>query len=104
MEDRIGEVFRGVVSGVKTWGVYVELPGWNTEGMIRLENFSDDKYVVDEKNMMIRGIFSDKKYYLGDEIYVKLLFVDKMKKNIDFDLSSEREYEEQNTKEQTDTE
>lgn len=99
MEDRIGEVFRGVVSGVKTWGVYVELPGWNTEGMIKLENFSDDKYVVDEKNMMIRGIFSDKKYYLGDEIYVKLLFVDKVKKNIDFDLSSEREYEEQNLSE-----
>lgn len=95
MEERIGEVFRGVVSGVKTWGVYVELPGWNTEGMIRLENFSDDKYVVDEKNMMIRGIFSDKKYYMGDEIYVKLLFVDKMKKTIDFDLSSEREYDEQ---------
>lgn len=93
MEDRIGEVFRGVVSGVKTWGVYVELPGLNTEGMIRLENFSDDKYVVDEKNMMIKGIFSDKKYFLGDEIYVKLLQVDKVKKTIDFDLSSEREYE-----------
>ncbi len=100
MEDRIGEVFRGVVSGVKTWGVYVELPGWNTEGMIRLENFSDDKYVVDEKNMMIRGIFSDKKYYLGDEIYVKLLFVDKVKKTIDFDLSNEREYEEQDLSEE----
>lgn len=94
MEDKIGEVFRGVVSGVKTWGVYVELPGFNTEGMIRLENFSDDKYVVDEKNMVIKGIFSDKKYFLGDVIYVKLLQVDKMKKTIDFDLSSEREYEE----------
>lgn len=95
MEDRIGEVFRGVVSGVKTWGVYVELPEYNTEGMIRLDNFSDDKYVVDEKNMMIRGIFSDKKYFLGDEIYVKLIFVDKLKKTIDFDLSSESEFEDQ---------
>ncbi|MCO5231042.1 MAG: ribonuclease R [Chitinophagales bacterium] len=89
METRIGEVFRGVVSGVKSWGVYVELPEYNTEGMIRLDSFDDDKYVVDEKNMLIKGIYTDKKYYLGDEIFVKLAFVDKKKKTIDFDLSSE---------------
>ncbi|MCO5232679.1 MAG: ribonuclease R [Chitinophagales bacterium] len=91
MECRIGEVFRGVVSGVKSWGVYVELPEYNTEGMIRLDSFGDDKYVVDEKNMLIKGIFTDKKYYLGDEIYVKLSFVDKRKKTIDFELSTKDE-------------
>lgn len=94
MQDRVGGIFRGVVSGVKTWGVYVEIPEYNTEGLIRLESFTDDKYVVDEKNMMIKGIFSDKKYFLGDEIFVKLTFVDKVKKTIDFELSSESEWEE----------
>ncbi|HUH73797.1 MAG TPA: ribonuclease R [Chitinophagales bacterium] len=99
MQDRIGEVFRGVVSGVKSWGVYVELPQYNTEGLIRLESFTDDKYVVDEKNMMIKGLFSDKKYFLGDEIFVKLTFVDKVKKTIDFELSSESKWEEKEEEE-----
>lgn len=94
MQDRVGQIFRGVVSGVKSWGVYVEIPQYNTEGLIRLEGFTDDKYVVDEKNMMIKGIFSDKKYFLGDEIFVKLTFVDKVKKTIDFEPSTESAWQE----------
>ena len=95
MEDKVGEVFKGVVSGVKSWGVYVELPQYNAEGLIRLESFTDDKYVVDEKNMMIKGIFTDKKYFLGDEIFVKISFVDKLKKTIDFELSTQEAWEEE---------
>ncbi len=95
MEERIGEVFSAVISGIKSWGVYVDLPAYNTEGMIRLDSFSDDRYVVDEKNMMIRGIFTEKKYMVGDNIFVKLVQVDKHRKTIDFDLSSEKEFEKQ---------
>ena len=93
MENRIGNSFRGVISGIKSWGVYVELPEYNTEGLIRLDCFSDDKYIVDEKKMQLRGTLTDKKYLLGDTIYVKLIGVDKQKKTIDFDLSSEEEFE-----------
>jgi ribonuclease R len=93
MEDRTGHVFRGVVSGIKSWGVYVELPEYNTEGMIRLDSFDDDKYVVDERRMEIRGIFSNKKYQMGDFIFVRLSGVDKIKKTIDFELASASDYE-----------
>lgn len=92
MEDRIGEVFEGVISGIKTWGVYVELPGYNTEGMVRIDSFDDDNYVVDEKKMMLRGTSSDQKYYVGDTIYVEVAKVDKFRKTIDFDLSSKEEF------------
>jgi ribonuclease R len=93
MEDRTGQVFRGVVSGIKSWGVYVELPEFNTEGMIRLDSFDDDKYVVDERRMEIRGIFSNKRFQMGDFIYVRLTGVDKEKKTIDFGLASAAEFE-----------
>jgi ribonuclease R len=92
MEGRMGQVFKGVISGIKSWGVYVELPEYNTEGMIRLDSFNDDKYIVDERNMLVKGIFSDKRYQLGDFIYVRLAMVDKEKKTIDFDLSSHAEF------------
>lgn len=92
MEDRIGEVFQGVISGIKTWGVYVELPSYNTEGMVRIDDFSDDNYVVDEKNMTIAGSHTGNKYLVGDQIYVRLARVDKFRKTIDFSLSSEEEF------------
>ncbi|HZH67916.1 MAG TPA: RNB domain-containing ribonuclease, partial [Chitinophagales bacterium] len=92
MEDRIGEVFQGVISGIKTWGVYVELPSYNTEGMVRIDDFSDDNYVVDEKNMTIAGSHTGNKYLVGDQIYVRLTRVDKFRKTIDFSLSSEEEF------------
>ena len=95
MEDKVGQVFLGVISGVKTWGVYVELPEFNTEGMISLQSFSDDNYIVDEKKMMLKGVYTDKKYVLGDKTYVKLTKVDKFKKTIDFDLSTQTEYQAQ---------
>lgn len=86
MYDHVGEVFTGVISGVKTWGVYVELPAYNCEGMIKMEAFDDDRYIVDEKKMEVRGIFNNKKFSLGDVIKVRLEGVDMEKKTIDFNL------------------
>jgi ribonuclease R len=86
MYNHVGEVFTGVISGVKSWGVYVELPAYNCEGMIKMEAFDDDRYIVDEKKMEVRGIFNNKKFSLGDVIKVKLEGVDMEKKTIDFIL------------------
>ena len=49
MLDRIGESFQGVISGVKNWGIYVELPDYNCEGLLRTEYLTDDTYLYDEK-------------------------------------------------------
>ena len=43
MEEHIGEVFDGVVSGITAWGMYVELPN-TVEGLVHISNMDDDYY------------------------------------------------------------
>lgn len=88
--DRIGEHFDGVISGVKNWGIYVDLPQYNCEGLVRVETMRDDVYVFDERKMRMLGKRSDKIYQLGDKVEVKLTAVDIEKKTIDFELAKEK--------------
>ena len=87
MLDRIGEHFEGVISGVKNWGIYVELPQYNCEGLVRAETMRDDVYIFDERKMRMIGKRHDKIYQLGDKVEVKLTAVDIEKKTIDFELA-----------------
>ncbi len=86
MTDRIGEQYDGIVSGVKQWGIYVEIPAINCEGLIRQERLRDDSYVYEEKKHRFRGLVTDKSYRLGDIVTIKVLAVDMEKKQIDFEM------------------
>ena len=48
MEHQIGKVFDGIISGLTTWGMYVELPN-TVEGMIHVSNLFDDRYYYQEE-------------------------------------------------------
>lgn len=86
LEDNVGKLFAGIISGVTEWGMYVELTDNKCEGMIRLKDIADDFYVLDEKNYCIVGQRKKKKYQLGDEVKVKVKKVDLSKRQIDFSL------------------
>jgi ribonuclease R len=86
LQDNIGNMFNGVISGVTEWGMYVQIIENNCEGMIRLRDISDDFYTLDEKNYAIIGQRKKKVYQLGDEVRIKVKNVDLTKKQIDFSL------------------
>ncbi|KQB98931.1 ribonuclease R [Pedobacter sp. Hv1] len=86
LEENIGSIFTGIISGVTEWGMYVEIIENKCEGMIRLRDITDDFYVLDEKNYCIIGQRKKKKYQLGDEVQVKVKKVDLSKRQIDFSL------------------
>jgi ribonuclease R len=86
LEDNIGSTYKGLISGVTEWGMYVEIIENKCEGMIRLRDITDDFYVWDEKNYCIVGQRKKKKYQLGDEVLVKVKKVDLSKRQIDFTL------------------
>lgn len=86
LENNIGTEYKGIISGVTEWGMYVEIEENKCEGMIRLRDISDDFYVLDEKNYCIIGQRKKKKYQLGDEVMIRVKKVDLSKRQIDFTL------------------
>jgi len=88
LQDKIGGVFEGLISGISKWGIYVELKGNKCEGLVRYNTFDDDIYYLDEENFRIIGQESGKIYRLGDEVRVRVESVDLIKKQMDFILIS----------------
>ncbi len=88
MQDHVGEVYPGVISGITDWGIYVELEN-KIEGMIPIRELDDDFYIFDEKNYALVGRHNHKKYQLGDEITVKIWRTNLEKKQLDFKLADD---------------
>ncbi|MBN1819868.1 MAG: ribonuclease R [Prolixibacteraceae bacterium] len=87
MQDHIGEIYKGVISGITDWGIYVELDN-KIEGMIPIRELDDDFYVFDEKNYALVGKHSHKKYQLGDDLQVKIWRTNLERKQLDLKLAS----------------
>ena len=83
MEDKIGQIYEGIISGVTGWGIYVELPN-TIEGMVALNQMDDDFYEFDDKNMLVYGKRTKRSYRLGDRVTVSVTKVDRMMGTIDF--------------------
>lgn len=83
MSEHIGEAFEGVISGVMSWGVYVELPN-TIEGMVSAANIEDDYYIYDEQSMSLTGKRHGKVYGIGNKVRVMAVRADKELRTIDF--------------------
>lgn len=93
MQDHKDEEFLGVISGVTEWGVYIEIIANKCEGMVRLQDMSDDRYEFDREEFAVIGQRTNKVYQLGDEVYVKVKNADLVKKHLDFTmLGHEKDY------------
>ena len=90
MEGHIGEVFHGIISGVTSWGMYVELPN-TVEGMISLSDMKDDYYFYDDQRYRMVGEHTKKVYNLGQKVKVQVTNADKLMRTIDFILVEEDE-------------
>ncbi|MDE6616869.1 MAG: ribonuclease R [Lachnospiraceae bacterium] len=90
MEQFIGESFEGMVSGVTSWGMYVELPN-TVEGMVKVADIPGDYYYFDEEHYCMTGEHTGKNYKLGDKIKVTVAAVDRTIKTIDFIIAEDEE-------------
>ncbi|MEK7669074.1 MAG: RNB domain-containing ribonuclease, partial [Patescibacteria group bacterium] len=86
MQDKVGQEFEVVISGVTEWGMYVENPETKIEGLVRIKDLGDDFYKLDQKNYCIVGERNKKKFSLGDSLRVSLLSADLTRKTLDFKL------------------
>ena len=84
MQNKIGETFSGIISGVSDWGIYVEIEENKCEGMVYIKDIVDDKYYYSEQQQAILGKKTNKKYTLGDKINIQVKKADLVKKHLDF--------------------
>ncbi|MBO5483796.1 MAG: ribonuclease R [Lachnospiraceae bacterium] len=90
MEQFIGESFEGIISGLTTWGMYVELPN-TIEGMIRVADIPGDYFYYDEDRHRMVGERTGKVFKLGEDIRIVVADVDKLTHTVDFILYQEDE-------------
>ncbi len=87
MQQYLGEVFEGVISGVTEWGFFVELPN-TVEGLVRVTSLRDDFYQYYEDTYELVGEATNKRYKLGEKVQVVVSATDKLTRTIEFELDS----------------
>lgn len=91
LQDKIGQIFPALISGVTEFGFFAELEGNKCEGMVHIRNLRDDRYYFEQESYSLRGSRTGNVYMLGDTVYVRIKSADLIKKQIDFELADEVE-------------
>lgn len=90
MEQRIGEIYEGVISGITSWGIYVELAN-TVEGMIHVSRLGGDYYYYSEETYEMIGRDTGRSYKLGQKLEIMVDAVDYFQKSVEFVLAPETE-------------
>lgn len=83
MEERIGEIYDGVISGITQWGIYVELQN-TVEGLIHVSALAGDYFYYDEEACEMVGRETGVAYKLGQRVTVQVKGVDLLARTVDF--------------------
>ena len=84
----LGEEFTGVISGVTSYGFYVELPN-TIEGLVHVTSLKGDYFNYSEETYELIGENSNKHYKLGQTVKVIVAGTDEIVRTIDFELADE---------------
>ncbi len=89
MKDKVGETFDGFISGVTSFGLFVEMKEYFVEGLVHISNIPDDYYTFDEKRHSLIGGNTKRVFRLGDGARVTITRVDLERRRIDLVLAGE---------------
>lgn len=88
MEQHVGDVFDGTVSGVTSFGLFVLLDRYFVDGLVHISSLGDDYYVFLEDKFALVGENTKKRFRLGDRARVRVASVNVEDRKIDFALES----------------
>jgi ribonuclease R len=86
MADKVGDTFDGYVTGVTSFGLFVELIDHYVEGLVHVSTMADDYYRFSEQTHSLFGENTRKVYRLGDKVAVQVVRVDQERRQIDLGL------------------
>ena len=91
MERHLGTEFDGVVTGVASFGLFVEILETRITGMVHVTQLPNDYYHYDQRRRRLVGERTRTSFQLADKVRIKVLRVDAMERKIDFRLAGEHE-------------
>jgi ribonuclease R len=89
MQDRIGQEFDGIVSGVVDFGLFVQLDGLQVDGLLHVSALGQDYFARDRSGFRLVGRSSGRVFRLGDRLRVRVVNVSLDERRVDFELALE---------------
>ena len=83
MSYHVGEIYEGIISGVASFGFFVEIEN-TIEGMVRVDLLNDDFYDFEAEKYRLIGRRTNNIYSLGDKVTIKVHSVDIQNREINF--------------------
>ena len=90
MENHIGEIYDGVISGVESFGFFVELDNL-VEGLVHINSLKGDYYNYVEELLCLIGQNTKKRYTIGDKVKIKVVGASKEAMTIDFEIVGDKD-------------
>ena len=90
MMERVGDEYDGLITGVTSFGIFVELDDIYVEGLVHITSLNKDYYHFDPVKHRLVGERTKMTYRLADKVRVKVARVDLDRKQVDFDLADDR--------------
>ena len=88
MQDKVGEVFSGTVSGMAGFGLFVTLDDIHIEGLVHISELGEDYFNYRAETMSIEGERSGLRFSMGDKVVVQVARADLDTRKIDLMLIS----------------
>ncbi len=85
MENKVGEVYEGIISSVTKFGIFVQLEN-TVEGLVRFENMGHEYFIYDEDRKMLIGERTNKIFKIGDKVTVRVISASKALRQVDFEI------------------
>ena len=88
LSHRSGEVFEGLVVGIESWGLYVELLESRAEGLVLIRSLPQDVYERDPYGHALKGRYTRMRFRLGDKVWVRITRIDFDRRQIDLEFAA----------------
>ncbi|MGH1484843.1 MAG: ribonuclease R [Cellvibrionaceae bacterium] len=89
LQDHVGDVYQGVITGVTNFGVFVELMDVYVEGLVHITSLPSDYYHFEEAHHRLVGERTRQTFCLGDELTVQVSAVKLDERKVDFELAGD---------------
>jgi ribonuclease R len=84
LASKVGETYDGIISGMASFGMFVELSHYVIEGLVHVSELKDDHYDFDKEEYTLTGRKNGRVYRVGDSVKIKIKSVSKEEKRADF--------------------